>query len=181
VTEVLNDSTLLRTMKNLSSDRSAGFESIVSASAGKLLTCNLNANVFYNQIDASNIGYGGEKSIVSWSGTLSLNVNPAKATMLQINSNYRSARLSPQGEYHPSVVFNLGIRQDLFGERVSLILTASDIFKTQRQEMELNIPGMSQRVTNRRDSRVVYLGMTCHFGKPEKNQKEKTLQYDDRI
>jgi outer membrane receptor protein involved in Fe transport len=181
ITEVINDSTLLRTMKNLSSDRSAGFESIMSASAGKLLTGNLNVNVFYNRIDASNIGYGKEKSIVSWSGTLSLNVNPARTTMLQINSNYRSARLTPQGENYPSVVFNVGIRQDLFMEKVSLILTASDVFKTQRQEMKMDIPLLNQHVTNKRDSRVVYLGMTYHFGKPEKKSKEKTLQYDDKI
>jgi outer membrane receptor protein involved in Fe transport len=181
ITKVIDDSTLLRTIENLSSDRSTGFETIVSASAGRFLTGNLNANVFYNRIDASNIGYGREKSIVSWSGTLSLNVNPARTTMLQINSNYRSARLTPQGEYYPSVVFNLGIRQDLFMERVSLILTASDVFKSQRQEMKLNIPGLNQHVTNKRDSRVIYLGMTWHFGKPEKKSKEKTLQYDDRI
>ena len=181
ITKVINDSTLLRTMENLSSDRSTGIETIVSASAGRFLTGNLNANVFYNRIDASNIGYGREKAIVSWSGTLSLNVNPTRTTMIQFNSNYRSARLTPQGEYYPSVVFNMGIRQDLFMEKVSLILTASDLFKSQRQEMKLNIPGLNQHVTNKRDSRVVYLGMTWHFGKPEKKSKEKSLQYDDKI
>jgi outer membrane receptor protein involved in Fe transport len=181
ITEAINDSTLLRTMKNLSSDQSAGFEFIFVASTGNRFTANLNTNVFYNQIDASNIGYSSKKSIVTWNSTLSVNYRPFTDTMLQMNSYYRSARLTPQGENYPSYVLNMGIRQDLFNERVSVVLTASDLLKTQRQEMKLTISGMQQNVINKRDSRIIYLGLTYHFGKPEKKAREKSLQYDDKL
>ena len=53
----LNDSTLLTTIENLSHDQSAGLEMIFSAKAGKFLSTSLSANIFYNKIDASNLGY----------------------------------------------------------------------------------------------------------------------------
>ncbi len=180
VTQALNDTTLLRTMKNLASDQSGGIETVFAGSVGNLLTANLNSNVFYEEIDASNIGYSNKKSIVSWSGTCNLNINPAKATMFQINSNFRSGRLTPQGNARRSWGLNAGVRQDLFKEKVSLTLTVSDVFKTQRQDLRLDVAGMKQHVTFKRDARLAYFGISYHFGRADKKSKEKSLQYDEQ-
>jgi len=180
VTQAINDSTLLRTMKNLASDQAGGVEAVATASLGDFLKTNLNGNAFYEQIDASNIGYSSKKSIVSFSGTLNVNFNPTKTTMFQINSNFRSARLTPQGNARPSWGLNAGVRQDIFKEKVSLTLTVSDVFKTQRQDLRLDVAGMKQHVTYRRDARLAYFGISYHFGRVEKKAKEKPLQYDDQ-
>jgi Outer membrane protein beta-barrel family len=181
VTEAINDSTLLTTKTNLSSDQSAGFEVVVSGSAGSIFSTNLSANAFYEQIDASNLGFSNNKSTITWSGNASCNVNLASATMIQVNSNYRSSRLAPQGEYRPSFVLNLGIRQDLFDEKISAILTASDILKTLDRKTDVNTYWLHQYVVNTRDSRIFYLGLTYHFGEPAKKSKEKSLQYDNGL
>jgi hypothetical protein len=77
-------------------------------------------------------------------------------------------------------VLNLGARQDLYGERFSLTLAVSDLLKTQRQDTRLDVSGIAQRMTNRRDSRIVYAGLTYHYGRPEKSdKKDKAIQYDD--
>ena len=179
VTQALTDSTFLRTMANLASDQSAGFEPVLTLSVGRVLQANLNANVFYEQIDASNLGFTGRKSVVSWSGTGNVNVTPWATTMFQANANYRSARVTPQGDARPSFVLNVGARQDLYRDRISLTLAVSDLLKTQRQETELDVAGIQQRVTNRRDSQIVYAGLTYHYGRPEK-KKDKPLQYEDQ-
>ncbi len=181
VTEAINDSTFLRTEMNLAHDRSAGLEPVVTATIGDLVNANLNANVFYEQIDASNLGYTGKKSVVSWSGTCNVNVTPGRSTMLQLNSNYRSTRLTPQGNYRPSFGLNVGVRQDVFEENISLTLAISDLLKTQRQESELDVGGTHQHVVTRRDSQIFYLGVTYHFGRPQKNGKgkEKGIQYEE--
>jgi hypothetical protein len=181
VTKALNDSTLLNTRENLSSDQSAGFELVVAGNVGNLFNANVSANAFYEEIDASNLGFGNRKSTVTWSGTLSCNVNLSKATMIQINSNYRSSRLTPQGEYRPSFVLNMGFRQDLFDEKVSLILTISDLLKTLNRKTQLNTSWLTQNVVNNRDSRIVYFGLTYRFGTPAKKSKEKSLQYDNGL
>lgn len=180
VTQAINDSTLLRTMMNLASDQSAGLEPVLTASLGGVLTLNLNGNVFYDQIDASNIGYTSHKSVVSWSGTFNVDASPVKTTVFQVNSNYRSARLTPQGDSRPSFVLNLGMRQELFRKRLSITVAVSDLLKTQRQEMRLDIAGTRQHVTNRRDSRIVSLGMTYHYGGIEKKEKGKSIQYEEQ-
>jgi outer membrane receptor protein involved in Fe transport len=179
VIKALNDSTLLTTHENLSSDQSAGFEFVVAGSVGNLFTANLSANAFYEQIDASNLGFGNNKSTVSWSGTMNVSVNLSKATMIQINSNYRSTRLTPQGENRPSYVLNMGFRQDLFDEKFSLVLTVSDLLNTLKRKTELDTPWLNQNVVSTRDSRIVYFGLTYHFGTPAKKSKDKSLQYDN--
>jgi hypothetical protein len=90
-----------------------------------------------------------------------------------------SVRLTPQGDARPSFVLNVGARQNLAGDRVSLTLAVSDLLKTQRQETELDVAGIQQRVTTRRDSQIVYAGLTYHYGRPEK-KKDKPLQYEDQ-
>ena len=181
LTQAINDSTFLRTTVNLASDRSAGLEPVLTLSVGRTLQANLNGNVFYDQIDASNIGFAGRKSVVSWSGTFNATVTPLSATMIELSSNYQSARLTPQGNARPSFVLNMGARQNLYGERVSLTIAVSDLLKTQRRETQLDVSGIQQLVTNRRDSRIFYAGLTYHYGRPEKNdKKEKPFQYEDQ-
>ncbi len=179
VTRALNDTTLLTTSENLSTDQSAGVELVVAGNVGSMITTNASANAFYEEIDASNLGFGSKKSTVTWSGTLNCNVNLSKTTMIQINSNYRSSRLTPQGENLPSFVMNLGARQHLFDEKLSLIFTVSDIFRTLKRKTELNTAWLTQDMVNSRDSRVVFFGLTYHFGSPPKKSKDKSLEYDD--
>ena len=175
----LNDSTVLRTHTNLSNGRAIGAELVLSGSVNGLLTSNLSANVFRNQIDASNLGYSSNKSVVSWSGAFTCNVNITRTTMGQVNTIYNSARLTPQGEYSASYVVNVGLRQEFMASKLSVVLTAADIFKTLKREVTLNIPSLTQTVVNARDARVVYLGLTYNFGNSPKKEKVETLKYDE--
>ncbi|MCX6168337.1 MAG: TonB-dependent receptor [Ignavibacteriales bacterium] len=181
VTKALNDTTLLTTRENLSSDQSAGFEVVFSGGYGNFITANLSGNAFYEQIDASNLGFSNNKSTVTWSANMSCNANLSSTTMIQFNSNYRSSRLTPQGEYKPSFVVNLGLRQDLFDDKLSLVFTISDLFKSLNREMNLDTSWLKQNTKNSRDSQIMYLGVTYHLGKPSKKSKEKAIQYDNGL
>jgi outer membrane receptor protein involved in Fe transport len=181
VTEPLNDSTLLTTMKNLSSEQSAGFELVAAGNIAKVVAANFSLNSFYEEIDASNLGFSAKKSTWTWSGSLNCNVTLPFAMMMQVNSNYRSARLTPQGQNHPSFVMNVGLRQDLLDEQLSIVLTVSDILKTLNRKNELNAPWLDQVTVNNRDSQIIYLGISYHFGRPAKKSKEKSLQYDNAL
>ncbi|TMI61510.1 MAG: TonB-dependent receptor [Bacteroidetes bacterium] len=177
----LNDSVLLSTQQNLSNDQSAGLELIFSAKAGKFLTANLSTNTFYNQIDASNLGFSDQKSIISMSVNFNSTVTFTKTTMWQVSSSYRSARLTPQGKYYGTFVLNSGIRQDLFKNKLSVILTASDILNSNKQKSEINTQYMKQHSVSRRDARIIYLGISYRFGKLIKKQGEEKLQFDNSL
>ena len=175
----LNDSTLLTTQENLSNDQSAGLELILSDKPSKYLSANLSANVFYNVIDGSALGFNTKKSIISMSATFNSNVAITPTTVFQISSNYRSARLTPQGKLYASFVFNSGLRQEFFKKKLSVTLTGSDLLKTYSQKALINTSFLSQTIISKRDSQVFYLGLTYHFGKATKKINEEKLQYDN--
>jgi outer membrane receptor protein involved in Fe transport len=181
VTSILNDTTLLTTEENLASDQSTGLELVFSGNVGNIFSANLGANVFYEQIDATNLGFSGTKSAVSWSSNLNCNLNLATATMFQLNTIYRSLRLTPQGEFKPSFVMNLGVRQDLFDDKFSLVMTFSDILKTLNREINLDTPLLLENTVTNRDTQIIYIGLTYHFGQPSKKEKAKSLQYDNGL
>jgi outer membrane receptor protein involved in Fe transport len=181
VTTVLGDSTFLRTMENLGRDRAAGFEPVVTLTGGRWLQANLDANVFDEQIDASNLGFHGTRSVVSWSGTGNATFTPGTRTALELNATYRSVRLTPQGSARPSFGLNLGARRTCWGERLSLTLAVTDLLRTQVQGTSLDVDDVRQRVTNHRDARVAYLGATWHFGRTEpKKDKDHAIEYEDQ-
>ena len=168
-------------MANLASDHSAGFEPVLTITAGHLLQANINANVFYEQIDASNLGFFGTRSVVSWSGSGNATVTPRKTARFELNATYRSARVTPQGDARPSFGLNVGARQTLFASRLALTLAVTDLLKTQIQESRLDVADVRQLVTNRRDSRIVYAGFTWHYGSSqEKQDKDTPIKYDDQ-
>lgn len=181
ITQLINDTTLLTTRANLSNDRSTGFELIFSADLGDVAAIHGSTNVFFNQIDASNLGYGQNKSVTTWSGALTLSLNVTKSSMIQVNSNYSSKRLTPQGESLPSYVVNMGMRQELIAGKLSVTATVADVFKTLRRESNLDTPLLHQNLINKRDSRIIYFGITYNFGAPPKKSKEDSLRYDDSI
>jgi outer membrane receptor protein involved in Fe transport len=173
------ENVLYTTRTNLANDQSTGVETIVSASLSDVFTAHASANVFYNQIDASNLGYSTNKSTVSWSGAMTLNLNLMQNSMLQVNSSYSSRRLTPQGEYLPSYVVNFGLRQELMDKQLSLIFTVADLFKSLQRKGNIDTPLLKQSTANYRDSRVVYIGFTYHFGTPTKKSEDDLLKYDN--
>jgi outer membrane receptor protein involved in Fe transport len=179
LTHILNDTTSLTTEENLLHDQSAGFEFIVSANAGEFFSTNLSTNVFYNQIDASNLGYSNKKSIISWSGNLTMDFNPTKTLLFQISSNYRSARLTPQGEFHPRFVFNIGAKQEFLEGKLSLLFTLSDLFNTLKREINVDTPQLIENSVATRDSQIFYLGLSYNFGTQSKKKKDVKLNYDE--
>ena len=58
------NSVLLTTHENLATNRSTGLELAVNGDSGKFVTWNFSSNLYFNPIDASNLGFAGTKSDV---------------------------------------------------------------------------------------------------------------------
>lgn len=177
--QLVNRTTLLTARENLSSDQSGGIEVILSIIAGDALTTHVSASGFYHRLDASNLGLIQNVSAWSWTGTWTSHINFSKSSLLQINAHFSSLRLTPQGEFFPSSVVNVGFRQDLFDSRLSLLVSVADLFKSVRRHFELDIPGLHQTVLTSRQSRYVYLGFTYRFGVSPKKSGEEQWHYED--
>ena len=178
VIKPINDSTLLTTSENLSNDQSAGLELIFFAKAKKIFSGNLSANIFYSQIDASNLGYSQNKSIVSFSANMNTTFTITKTSMVQLSANYRSARLTPQGKVYPRFVANMGMRQDMLKKKLTVTLTVSDIFASGRDKRDFNTVYLNQSSIARRDVQIFFIGVNFRLGKTIKQPKEEKIQFD---
>jgi outer membrane receptor protein involved in Fe transport len=179
VTSNLNDTVLVTTMENLNKDQSAGLDLSGSWSIAKIANLNFSASGFYSQIDASDIGYSSNKNTFSWNAKLYASVSITKTTLFQVNGQYRSKALTAQGMREPSWVLNLGLRQDLWKKKVSIIYTVSDIFGSQVFRNTVDTPELVQRSMRKRDGRVMYLGFVYNFGTNGKKAKEAKFEFDN--
>ena len=180
ITRYINDSILLTTRENLSKSNSSGLELILSSEIGKSTVINLSSNTFYYRIDASSLGYTNNKSNFVWNVNMNANTKITKTTVIQVNSNYISTRLTPQGKMFPTFFVNMGIRQDLWKRKASLILTVSDVFNTLRNNSELNTPILYDKTIRRRSPRIIYTGFVFNFGKSNEKQKEEQLKFENQ-
>lgn len=168
----------ITSQQNLASDQALGADVVFSANLQDHLNINFTPNVFYNQIDGSNLGYGTKKNTITWSANFNSTYSLTKSTAIQANANYKSARLTPQGKYLPSFVLNIGARHEMFKKKGSIYLTISDVFKSQRQKAELNSIGLVQDIFTRSNSRIAYVGMSYNFGIVK---KKKDLVFDNTL
>lgn len=179
VTSSLNDSVLMTTIDNLATDQSAGIDLSGTWQIASFANINFSASGFYNQIDASNIGYAADKSAFSWNAKLNAALNITKTTLFQLIGQYRSQVLTAQGLREPSWVINLGFRQDLWKRKISLIATISDLFDSQTMKSKINTTTLIQESTRRRDGRVFYAGFVFNFGSKGKKAKETKFEFDN--
>ncbi len=182
VVKPLNDSVLLTTRENLLNDQSAGLELIVSVKPPKFFSANLSTNIFYNTIDPGSMEKASKKSIFSASINFNSTFTISPVTMLQVSSNYRSARQTAQGQVYPSFVFNMGARQDLFKKKLTVTVTLSDVFSTLQQKTKLNTGYLRQTTITKRDARILYIGVSYRFGgKTGKKPDEEKIQFDNNL
>ena len=181
VTRDIGNNVLFTTHENLASSRSTGVELAATADLGKKVSLNFSSNTFFNSIDASNLGFTGTKSDVSWSAKLGASIHAAKNTLVQFNANYASARLTPQGSRRPTYVANLGLRQEFKQKKLALIVTVSDLFNTLKESQLLDTPVLHEEITRRRSARITYVGFIYNFGQQSKKSKDDQLKFDNQI
>jgi outer membrane receptor protein involved in Fe transport len=178
ITRYINDTVKLTTRENLTKSGSAGLELVLSKTFGTLGNINLSTNTFYNRIDASNLGYSSNKSIITWSANLSAGINLSKSTVIQLTSSYSAENLTPQGRQLPSFVINTGLKQEFLNRKLVLIATISDVFNSLRNRTIVDTPQLYETIIRRRSTRIVYAGLTYTFGN---QKKKKEIEYDNRL
>lgn len=173
VTRYISSTTLLTTEENLAKSQSGGLELAATRTFGPKLSINFSSNTAYNEINASNLGYGAKKSAYGFGAKLNATYHATKTDLFQLNSNYNARRLTAQGYRLPTFVANVGWRHDLANKKTALILTMSDVFNTQKEESKIDTPILHDDRINRRSSRLIFMGVIYNFGKVSKKSKDE--------
>ncbi len=181
ITTDLGNGILLNTRENIAVNRASGLELTANVDVGGHVTLNFSSNTFFNTIDAANLGYSSSRSDVSWLAKAGVSVRLSPTTQFQLNGNYASARLTPQGERRPTFVANAGFRHDLWLKKAALVLTVSDLFNSLKEENVIDTPLLHEDLVRRRSARIVYLGFSYNFGQPGKKAKDDPLKFDNSL
>jgi outer membrane receptor protein involved in Fe transport len=171
----ISDSVVLRTVSNLNTQKSLGYEIVFAGYFVKNWELNLTGNVFHTTLDASDLGYSSNKSTVSGNIKLYSQLNLWKNTFFQVNGFYYFQTITPQGKREPYYYINAGFKQQLFRNRASLILTASDILHTYRIRYNIESDELDRFTISKRKYPVIYLGFVWRFNNYRDQQK---LEYE---
>ena len=171
----IGDSVVLRTIANLNTQNALGCEIVLSGNILKNWDLDLTGNVFYTTIDASDLGYGSNKSTLSGNIKLYSLVSLSGKTFVQVNGFYYLPTITPQGKRDPYFYLNAGIKQQLFRNRSSLVLTVSDIFHTYRIRNVILSDELDRVTTRMRKYPVIYLGFIWRFNNYRDQHK---LEYE---
>lgn len=180
VSRYIENGVLLTTKENMNSSQSAGAEVIFDGSEARWLSFNCNINGFFNQIDASDLGYGRQRNAFSWSARINANFTPLRHWLIQLNARFHSSSLVPQGRRDADSRVNLGMKYDLPKYNLALTASVTDVFDTYRRSYTLDTPELKQHVVSRRNPRIFSFGLTWRFGGKAPGKKTNDeLQYDE--
>lgn len=181
VSRYIEDGVLLTTKENLNTSRNAGVELIWNVPVTRWLSFNWNVNGYYNQIDASRLGFGKNHDTFSWSTLLNANFMPVRHYMIQLNARFRGATLVPQGRRDADSRINLGMKYDIPAINLSLLASVTDLFDTYRKSYTLDTPELKQKVEKRRNPRIFYIGVSWQFGAGKSKKHHAEMEYDEGL
>lgn len=168
----ISPTVVLITEQNLGKNLSGGIE---FATSGKLIAkvdYSLSGNVFYNRIDAANLGFAGTRSTVGYEAKGALNWHATGKDTLQFNLAIAGKRLTPQGYRRGYIVTDLGVRHQL-RSNIALTATLSDVFASRRDGLVVDTATLHQITTRRQTGRIALLGISWAFLGAKKKAAEK--------
>lgn len=163
VSRYISPTVLLTTKENLGKSTSGGVELSASGKLAGALSYNLSTNVFYNQVDAANLGFTAKRSAVGYTGKASADYALTPKDFFQISASYSGKRLTAQGHRLPSSSVNLGYRRKLTND-LSAVFTVADLFNKQRDSSVIDTPALSDQFERRQLGRTAFLSLSWKFG-----------------
>jgi outer membrane receptor protein involved in Fe transport len=176
LTEYLGNGLTLTTKTNLPRSDSAGLEFAATGHLLPKLLYSASGNAFYNQIDATALGFPGLKSTTGLNLKAKLDYQPTAADSAQIIFSRTDKRLTPQGSVSAINIVNLGYKHTLT-PALAAVATVSDLFNGQRYQRYASMPTLAQVYERSVVGRVVWFGLTYAIGVTKK-EKEPSFEYD---
>ena len=179
VTDVLVDlggGVLLTTRANLAQSRSGGLEFVANRALTSTLSLNLTGTALWNQIDASALGFAGDRSGYSFSGRASFDWQVTPIDLFQVNAVANGKSITAQGFTEPSYSVNLGYRRKL-DDRWFLTVTATDVFDSLESRIVTDSPDVSGTYVRKGSTRGLFVGLRYRFG-AAKPQRDPAFDYN---
>ncbi len=159
----LGGGVLLTTKENLSSSRNGGLELVAAGRIGQKITYGVSGSAYWNEIDATQLGFPGKRSDWSVNGQGSINYQATPKDFFQLIGQVTGKRLTPQGYHEPLGLMFLGYRHK-FNNDWSLFAVVQDALDSYRDVLVIDTPSLHDRVETHVKLRALLVGFTYSFG-----------------
>jgi hypothetical protein len=138
------------------------------------LSGSVNANVYRDERDGTNISSAYHRSAMLWSfgGNLGMKVTPTLTA--QGFASYFPTQSILQGRASGYAYMSLGFRQQILDRKGSISLNVNDPLNLQRYNSSTSDATYIQTSRSNYKSRVFTLGLTYNFGKPPRQQSRRS-------
>jgi hypothetical protein len=156
---------------NFASTRSYGSSMTVSAQANRPLSGSLTFNTYYVRQDASNISADFSAEDLRWSANVSASARLASTLSLQGRLNVYSERDVGQVRIGRIIDSNLGLRQLLWQEKLTVNLWINDPFDLYRNSFITSDASHVQSGRTRWSYRMATLSLSYNFGRTPRSER----------
>lgn len=160
--------------ENLTTGINMGLEGIFTSQLRKWWNITLSVNVFRTTFDGSNIEVsGGEFSNQAFSarGKLNSMMNLPHNLQLQVTARYRAPGAHTQGDIYQMFTSDVALKYTFAEKRASATLRLSDVSNTRRWKFSSEGPNYSQLGTFKRESRILFVGLSYRFGQQQAQRR----------
>lgn len=142
-----------------------GWENTLRVEPLKGLITTLSGTMEYSQVELRSTGTMQSISNrgLNWDTKLLVSYELPKKWALQVNGNYRSPRIIPQGRRISNYGADASISKEI-NKQWSVVLNVNDIFNTRRWGSEYDTPQFTQIDSRRREMRNARITVTWKFG-----------------
>lgn len=172
VTDVVQDlggGVVLTTRENLGEAQRVGVEFIANGQLPAGLSYNVSGTVARNDIFVPGVA-GADRSGTTANLRASVNWQPTERDFFQMNGFFSGEQLQAQGYREPFGVLNLGYRRKLTDD-FSLTLTGVNVLDSAEQNVVIDTPDFSDRVSTRFQQPAFFIGLTWNFGGGPRRQE----------
>jgi outer membrane receptor protein involved in Fe transport len=166
VTDIVTDiggGIYVTTKANVAQTRNGGLELVLNGKLTPKLTYNISSNIFWAELDGSNLGFAGKRSATTAQGRGSLSWQATPKDLIQLNGFVSGKRLTAQGYAMPSTGIDFGYRRKI-NDQLSLVVTAQDFLNLYRDKQVISTPALKSLVVRDPDARMLRVGLAWTFG-----------------
>ena len=154
---------LLNTFINGAFSTTGGWENVIKVDPMQGLQITLSGTVQYTNVALSSAQGGTRNEGTNWDSKLVVNYRFLKDWTMQLNGEYESPRIQPQGVSLSQYGVDASVSHD-FTRKLTGVLSVNDVFFSRRWGNTVETPLLYQESFRRREMRFVRFTLTWKFG-----------------
>lgn len=171
-----NDGISYMTNENLSKGTSYGVDFILEQEIAKWWRINANFSYFRTLIEGNSVDGNISTDNYSWTSKLNSNMTLMKNLNIQFSANYRAPIVTPQGKMFETYSADIAVKKDFMKDnRLSVSFRVSDIFNTQKFDMEAFGNNFYSTMTRKRQSQSAFLTLSYKINGGLKQKPKKKI------